>query len=100
VEGYAGDFSLATPVGGHRAGTTVRVKSRQIDPSRLVLDFGDQDQVQVDACVLLCGHVGALGLLEVGYTGPLVRRPRPAPVRGSNASRGRCGSSTTEPTRS
>ena len=27
-------------------------------------------------CVLLCGHIGALQLLELGYTGPLAKRPR------------------------
>ena len=26
--------------------------------------------------MLLCGHIGALQLLELGYTGPLVKRPR------------------------
>ena len=46
--------------------------------SRLVLDFDDHDQVVTDACVLLCGHIGAFKLIELGYTGPLIRRPRMA----------------------
>ena len=29
-----------------------------------------------DARVLLCGHIGALELVELGYTGPLAMRPR------------------------
>jgi hypothetical protein len=32
--------------------------------------------VLTDACVLLCGHVGTLALLKLGYTGPLVRWSR------------------------
>jgi hypothetical protein len=28
-----------------------------------------------DACVLLCGHTGALKLLELGYTGRLEAPP-------------------------
>ena len=46
------------------------------NPSRLVLDFSNHQQVLTDACVLLCGHIGALQLLELGYTGPLAKRPR------------------------
>jgi hypothetical protein len=45
-------------------------------PSRLVLDFGEHEQVLTDAYALLCGHTGALELLELGYTGRLVTRPR------------------------
>ena len=76
VDGHAGDFSLATPVGGHAAETLVQVTFSALHPSRLVLDFSDHHQVLTDACVLLCGHIGAVKLLELGYTGPLVRRPR------------------------
>jgi hypothetical protein len=47
----------------------------------VVLDFSDQHPVQTDAHVLLCGHIGAQELLELGYTGPLVKRPRLAPAR-------------------
>lgn len=72
--GYAGTFPLATSVDGHPAGTLVHVTVSAHHPSRLVLSFSDH-QVLTDACVLLCGHVGARKLLELGYTGPLVRRP-------------------------
>ena len=34
------------------------------------------NRVVTDACVPLCGHIGALKLIELGYTGPLIRRPR------------------------
>jgi hypothetical protein len=88
VDGYAGDFSLATPVETHPAGTLVQVTVSALHPSRLVLDFSDH-QVLTDACVLLCGHIGALELLELGYTGPLVRRPRLAACARSKASRRR-----------
>jgi hypothetical protein len=63
-------------------------------PSRLLLDFGDHHPVLMDACVLLCGHIGALELLELGYTGPLVRRPRLAAVAPSSA----CGADAARPT--
>jgi hypothetical protein len=86
VDGYAGDFSLATPVEGHPAGTQVQVTVSALHPSRLLLDFSDHQQVLTDACVLLCGHIGALELLELGYTGPLARRPRLAAWAPSNAS--------------
>jgi hypothetical protein len=76
VNDVVGLFSLATPVAGHAVGTLVQVTVSRPDPSRLVLDFSDHDPVLTDACVLLCGHTGALELLELGYTGPLVRRPR------------------------
>jgi hypothetical protein len=80
VDGRAGDFSLATPVEGHPAGTLVQVTVSAAHPSRLLLDFGDHHPVLTDACVLLCGHIGALELLELGYTGPLARRPRLAAI--------------------
>jgi len=73
-------FPLAWPVGGHAVGTLVYVTLCVTDHSRLKLDFGDQNQVVTDACVLLCGHVGTLKLIELGYTGPLIRRPRLAAV--------------------
>jgi hypothetical protein len=84
VDGHAGDFSLATPVEGHSAGTLVQVSVSAAHPSRLVLTFSDHDPVLTNACALLCGHIGALELLELGYTGPLVRRPRLAAVAPSN----------------
>jgi hypothetical protein len=89
VHGYAGDFPLAIPVEGHPAGTLVQVTVSALHPTRLVLDFSDHHQVLTDACVLLCGHIGALDLLELGYTGPLVRRPRLAGSARSKASRRR-----------
>lgn len=82
VDGYAGLFPLATPVEGHPAGTLVQVTVSVPNSSRLILDFRNR-QVLTDACALLCGHVGALELLEVGYTGPLVRRPRLAACEGA-----------------
>ena len=88
MDDCAGDFSLVTPVEGHPAGTVVHVTVSALHPSRLVLDFSDHDQVLTNACVLLCGHIGALALLELGYTGPLVRRPGTAGAR-SGASRRR-----------
>ncbi len=94
MHGYAGHFSLATGVEGHPAGTLVHVTVSARDPSRLVLDFSNHDQVLTDACVLLCGSIGALVLLELGYTGPLIRRPRlaareEARLHGGTASRRR-----------
>jgi hypothetical protein len=83
VDGYAGDFSLATPVGGQPAGTLVHVIVSALQPSQLVLNFSDHHHVLTDACVLLCGDIGALKLLELGYTGPLVRRPRLAASEGA-----------------
>ena len=76
MEGYAGDFSLATPVEGHPAGTLVHVTVSARHSSQLVLDFTERDHVVTDACVLLCGSIGAVRLLELGYTGPLAERPR------------------------
>ena len=76
MDGHAGLFSLAAPVEGHLAGTLVEVTVSVPNPSRLVLDFSNHQQVLTDACVLLCGHIGALQLLELGYTGPLAKRPR------------------------
>ncbi len=81
--GYAGLFSLATPVEEHPAGTLVQVTVPVPNPSRLVLDFSNHHQVRTDACVLLCGSIGALRLLELGYTGPLVTRPRLAACEGA-----------------
>ena len=76
VESDAGDFALATAVEGHPAGTLVHVTVSARQPSQLVLDFTDRDHVLTDACVLLCGSIGAVRLLELGYTGPLAERPR------------------------
>ena len=76
MDGYTGEFSLATPVEGHPAETVVQVTVAAPDPSRLMLDFSGNHRVLTDACVLLCGHIGALELLDRGYTGRLVRRPR------------------------
>jgi hypothetical protein len=42
----------------------------------LVLAFSNHHQVLTDACVLLRGSIGTLVLRDLGYTGPLVRRPR------------------------
>ena len=48
--------------------------------------------------LMLYGHVGALELLELGYTGSLVRWPRLAAIAPSNASHAAdAGSHTTEP---
>jgi len=74
--GDAGFFSLAGHVEEHGVGTLVHVTVCVPNRSRLVLDFGGHDQVVTDACVLLCGHIGTRKLLELGYTGPLIRRPR------------------------
>jgi hypothetical protein len=76
LDDFAGDFLLATRVEGHRAGTLVKITVLGPDPSRLALDFGNRDRVLTDACVLLCGSVGAAKLLELGYNGPLAKRPR------------------------
>ncbi len=73
---YAGDFCLAAGLEGRPAGTPVRVSVSALDRSRLVLHFSNHHQVLADACVLLCGSVGELVLLELGYTGPLIRWPR------------------------
>jgi hypothetical protein len=97
VDGHAGEFSLATPVEGHPAGTLVQVTVSAAHPSRLALNFSDHHPVLSNACALLCGHVGALELLELGYTGPLVRLPRLAAIAPSNASHAAdAGSHTTE----
>jgi hypothetical protein len=82
VDGDAGGFFLATSVEGHAAETLVQVTVSADHPSQLALDFSDH-QVLTDACVLLCGHTGALKLLELGYTGPLAIRPRLAARSGS-----------------
>jgi hypothetical protein len=76
LDAYAGLFSLVTAVEGHPAGTLVQVTVSAPNPSELVLNLSDARHVLTDARVLLCGHIGALELLEQGYTGPLARRPR------------------------
>ena len=81
VGGYAGDFLLVSPVEGHPVGTLVQVSVSALHPTRLLLDFSADHQVLTDACVLLCGHTGALRLLEAGYTGPYIGRPRMAARR-------------------
>jgi hypothetical protein len=81
VDVYAGDFWLLFPVEEHPAGTLVHVTVPAPHSSQLLLDFDNQQQVVTDAGVLLCGHVGALKLLELGYTGPIVRRPLMAAPR-------------------
>jgi hypothetical protein len=96
VDRHAGEFSLATPVEGHPAGTLVQVTVSAAHPSRLALNFSDHHPVLTNACALLCGHTGALELLELGYTGPLVRRPRLAAVASSNASGADAARPTTE----
>jgi hypothetical protein len=75
MDADAGLFSLATAVEGHAVGTLVRVTVSIPNPSQLVLDFSG-DQVLTDARALLCGSIGSLVLLDLGYTGPLVTRPR------------------------
>ena len=87
MDGHAGDFSLATPVQGRSPETLVQVTVSAAHSSQLILDFGDHRPVLTNARALLCGHIGALELLERGYTGPLVGRPRLAPVAPSNTSR-------------
>jgi hypothetical protein len=87
LDGYAGDFSLATSVEAHPAATLVRVTVAPLQPSGLMLEFSDHQQVRTDARVLLCGHVGAEELLELGYTGPIAKRPRLAPRERSKGSR-------------
>ena len=82
MNGDAGEFSLAASYEGHPAGTLVRVTVSERHPSQLVLAFGDR-RVMTDACVLLCGHIGALKLLELGYTGRLIRQPRLASAGGA-----------------
>ena len=85
MENYAGDFSLATAVDGHPAGTLVHVIVSARHSAQLVLDFSEQQQVLTDACVLLCGSVGVVRLLELGYTGPLAERPQLAGWRTEQA---------------
>ena len=97
MNGHAGEFSLATPVEGHAAGTLVQVTVSAAHPSRLALNFSDHHPALTSACALLCGHVGALKVPELGYRGPLVRRPRLAANAPSNASHAAdAGSHTTE----
>jgi hypothetical protein len=83
LDGHPGLFSLAAPVEGHPAGTLVQVTVSVPSPSRLVLDSTNHQQVLTAACVLLYGHIGALALLELGYTGPPARRPRLAACEGA-----------------
>ena len=83
MRGYAGDFCLAAGFDGEPAGTLVRVSVSALDRSRLVLRFSNDHEVMTDACVLLCGSVGELVLLELGYTGPLIRWPRLAALERS-----------------
>ena len=100
LDGYAGDFSLAIAVEAHPAETLVRVTVSDLQPSRLMLEFNDHEQVRTDARVLLRGHVGAEELLKLGYTGPLARRPRLSSGGRSNASgRADASRSPTEPER-
>ena len=96
MDDYAGLFSLASGVEGHRAGTLVQVTVSAVHPSRLVLNFSDHDKVLADACVLLCGHIGTLVLLELGYTGPLSTRPQMTAGAGSDSRRADAAR-TTEP---
>jgi hypothetical protein len=79
-ERYAGEFPLAVPVEGQRTGALVFVSVSADQASQLLLKSSSGPQVLTDADVLLCGHVGALELRELGYTGPLTRRPRLAHV--------------------
>jgi hypothetical protein len=74
TDGYAGLFALATPVEGNPPGTLVQVTVSVPNPSQLVLDLSSR-QVLTDAHVLLCGSIGSLVLLDLGYTGRLVTRP-------------------------
>ena len=97
MDGHAGEFSLGTPIEGHPAGTLVQVTVSAAHSSRLALSFSDHHPVLTNACALSCGHVGALELLELGCTGPLVRRARLVAIAPSNASHAAdAGSHTTE----
>lgn len=89
MDRYAGDFSLATPVEGHPAETLVQVTVSVRNPSQLVLAFSNQHEVLTDAGVLLCGSIGTLVLRDLGYTGPLVERPRLAAREEARSQRGR-----------
>ncbi len=88
MDGHAGHFLLATAVEAHPAETLVQVTVSTLHTSQLVLHFSDHEQVLTDARVLLCGHIGALELAELGYTGPLAMRPRLAAGARSKPSRG------------
>jgi hypothetical protein len=74
TDGYAELFALVTPVEGSPPGTLVQVTVSVPNPSQLVLDLSNR-QLLTDARVLLCGSIGSLVLLDLGYTGPLVTRP-------------------------
>jgi hypothetical protein len=87
LDGYPGLFSLAARVEGHPAGTLVEVTVSVPNPSQLVLVFSNHQQVLTDACVLLCGSIGTLVLRDLGYTGPVIRRPRLAAYEGARLHR-------------
>jgi hypothetical protein len=76
MDRYAGDFSLATSVEGHPSGTLAHVSVSARHPTRVTLDFSDRHPALTDATVLLSGDTGAVKLRELGYTGPLTKRPR------------------------
>jgi hypothetical protein len=78
LDGYAGHFSLATAVEAHPAESPVQ---------RLALNFSDQQQVLTDARVLLCAHIGALELVELGYPARSRCGPQLAAGARSKASR-------------
>ena len=88
MHSYVGDFCLAAGLEGHAAGTLVRVSVSARDRARVVLHFDNHDDVVTDACVLLCGSVGELVLLNRGYNGPLVTRPLLAPRERARRERG------------
>jgi hypothetical protein len=96
LDGYAGDFSLATAIEAHPAETLVRVTVSTLQPLGLMLEFSEDQQVRTDARVLLCGHVGAEELLQLGYTGPIARRPRLAARRSKASGRADASRSPTE----
>ena len=97
MDGHAGEFSLATPVEGHPAGTLVQVTVSAAHPSRLALNFSDHNPVLTNACALLCGHVGALELLKLGYRARSSGGTGWQPFAPSNASHAAdAGSHTTE----
>lgn len=76
VSHVAGCFLIAAPLDGHPAGTATDVEVLTCEPSTLLLDFEECQGITADAESLLCGHVGAGALTKLGYTGPLIIRPR------------------------
>ena len=74
TDGYGGLFALLTPVEGNPPGTLVQVTVSVPNPAQVILHLSSR-QVLADARVLLCGSIGSLVLLDLGYTGPLVTRP-------------------------